>query len=71
MGYSCRIFRMPMPAAKWGPVGLHMPSRRLAYAIPWACICRPVGLHMPSRGTTFGIPHDQFIIHSSVFWLRN
>ena len=49
MGYSCRIFRMPMPAAKWGLVGLHMPS----------------------SGTTFGIPHDQFIIHSSVFWLRN
>ena len=49
MGYSCRIFRMPMPAAKWGLAGLHMPSRRLASAIPSACICRPVGLHLESR----------------------
>ena len=49
MGYSCRIFRMPMPAAKWGLVGLHMPPRRLAYATPSACICHPVGLHLASR----------------------
>jgi len=49
MGYSCRIFRILMPAAKWGLVGLHMPSRRLAYAILWACICHPVRLHLASR----------------------
>lgn len=49
MGYSCRIFRMPMPAAKWGLVGLHLSARGLAYAIPSACICRPVGLHLASR----------------------
>ena len=41
MGYSCRIFRILMPAAKWGPVGLHMPSRRFAYAVPWGYIWNP------------------------------
>ena len=41
MGYSCRIFRMPMPAAKWGLVGLHMPSRGLAYATQWDYIWHP------------------------------
>ena len=46
-------------------------SCRLPKAGPPACICHPVGLHMPSRGATFGIPHDQFIIHTSSFWLRN
>ena len=41
MGYSCRIFRILMPVAKWGLVGLHMPSRGVTYAVPWGYIWHP------------------------------